>query len=82
MPGTERISVYPNPASEWIKLNVDLNESGILQIYDVNGRLIKQDEIMVPSEVFSVSVHDLARGLAVIEMTAGNKRYVSKVVLK
>ena len=81
IPGTESLSVYPNPATSKISFNGSFEKPGILRIYDISGRLIRHEEIL-SLENITISVHDLPRGIVIVEFTSDDKRYISKVSLQ
>ncbi|MCF8236506.1 MAG: multicopper oxidase domain-containing protein [Bacteroidales bacterium] len=80
IPGTERLSIYPNPANDMVSLEGKFEEPGVLRIYDIYGRLIRKETVSL--ENTTISVGDLPRGMVIFEFTSGSKRYVSKVSLK
>ncbi|MDZ7742264.1 MAG: T9SS type A sorting domain-containing protein [Bacteroidota bacterium] len=80
IPGTERLSIYPNPANDMISFEGEFEESGVLRIYDIYGRLIRK-EVIGSLKNTTISVHDLPRGVIIFEFTSGSKRFVSKVSL-
>ena len=80
IPGTERLSIYPNPAHDMVSLEGKFEEPGVLRIYDIYGRLIRNETVSL--ENTTISVGDLPRGMVIFEFTSGSKRYVSKVSMK
>lgn len=80
IPGTERLTVFPNPATTTISFKGDFEESGTLTFYDISGKLLRRDEIS-SLENKTVSVQDLPRGIVIVEFTSANKRFLSKLTL-
>ncbi len=70
-----KICILPQ-GNEWDNL------SGIVKIYDITGRIIMNGgrEWFNSGEVKEYSVSG-ARGMLVVELTAGGKRYLEKIVL-
>ena len=56
-------SVYPNPASDWLKISCS-NENAILQIYDFTGRIVLEKE-NVHSEI---NISNLPAGLYMLKI--------------
>jgi len=69
----EEISIFPNPASDIIK--VDGVEVKSLQIYDLNGRKVKN------SLEGSISVRDLSRGVYLMRITDTQNRTANKKII-
>jgi hypothetical protein len=55
------ISIYPNPAKDYIKLNIPSNGNNLIRIYDVMGKLI-----------FEQSTADSSLNIPLISFPAGN----------
>ncbi len=53
--------LYPNPTSEMIVVKTELNKARVLQIYDVHGKLVKQNTLNKLRN--SISLSDLANGI-------------------
>jgi len=81
IPETKDLSVYPNPASTKISFDGEFEQSGILRIYDIYGRVIRHEEIL-SLENTTISVQEIPRGVFIVEYISGEKRYLSKVTLK
>ncbi len=81
LPGTEELSVFPNPAGDVLYLEGTYSEPGVLRFYDLHGRLIREDERTSPGDT-PIQVNDLPKGMIILELTAGGRRYVQKVMLK
>ena len=69
------LNIYPNPASEFLYINVQLNHFG-LKLYDMNGRemelVLSRDEI---------DIRSLSTGIYVICVTdSGNQRYFRRFI--
>ena len=81
MPETEKLVAYPNPATNTLSFTGDYQDEGMLRIYDLSGRFIREYEIgnLINSVI---SVEDIPRGMVVVEYTSGKKRYIQKVSLQ
>lgn len=81
---SQSLKLYPNPATE--VLNVSLNLEGSsevsLRIVDMSGKQVmslsidKEDKLMTES----INISDLARGVYMIEVTAGQAKTVRRLV--
>lgn len=63
------ISVYPNPASEL--LNIELSENADVKIYNISGQLMLQRNI--ESNRNSLDISQLTRGFYIAEITTSDK---------
>jgi len=72
----EMIQIYPNPAHEsfTFEINGSLNLPGMIEISDVNGRVVMQ-EAYLPGTGFSIS--ELKQGLYFVKFTSQDKAFIS-----
>jgi len=63
-------TVFPNPAREVLYINCDV-EKAILQIFDINGKLIYTDFVFSNSEI---NISELISGTYIIILSAENER--------
>lgn len=77
--GESAILVYPNPASEYLIVELPQHQSGNLVIEDMNGRVVLTSEI---SSETKISVRDLARGIYMLHFATTKGAYSSKLVVE
>jgi hypothetical protein len=74
------ISLYPNPASNQIKIDfIRSIEPAVIEIYDKNGRIVLRKEI---SHENYISVGQLNRGQYIYKLSHQNKISVGKILLQ
>ncbi len=83
--GGDFFSAYPNPTNGTLNfgLNIDKDETIQLSIFDLAGRLIKQENlgIQLKGEVkFSSDLKELAEGTYLFIINAGEKKYNGRFV--
>ena len=73
------LSVNPNPFDDQLKIvfNTGAAERDII-LTDINGRLV--DRVNSHSWTVSIPTHDLAPGVYLLKVLAGNDEYSAKVV--
>ena len=72
------IQIYPNPNTDYIKLNHNLNDDLNYQMIDINGRLIKEGDV-INNEIN----HNLDSGLYFIKIYANSKLVkTQKIIVK
>jgi hypothetical protein len=77
IPGNDRkISLYPNPAREYIYL--DGIENGAILIYNPEGRLVRQQEIYSRGERIAVS--ELPQGIYFLKVISGAEPHTFRFV--
>ena len=72
------ISIYPNPASSIVNVNLDAASTVYLSIYDASVRLIRQVRFDAMSN--QLNVQDLAAGVYQIKINKGENTYNYKLV--
>jgi len=74
------LAVYPNPARDFIIVETPANSSGVLKLYDINGKVVLQKEI---KEVASkIDISSLNSGVYVLQLSAGNGLISNKIVVE
>lgn len=74
--------VYPNPTTDFIKLNIENFEIENLsyQLYDINGRILKKD-IVVGNET-TITMQDLKPSTYFIKIIQGNRDIKTFKIIK
>ena len=72
--GESRVSLYPNPATDWI--NINISSSPLLKtkagIFDVNGRLMQN--ILINADQQQIDVHTFAKGTYLVKFADGSSQ--------
>lgn len=78
---TSIFEIHPNPASDWIKIEVELNhpQTAIVDIFDHSGRLVKQ--VKITSESTLIDTSDLANGNYLARLKTAHHSHQKKFVL-
>ncbi|RDI14637.1 T9SS type A sorting domain-containing protein, partial [Flavobacterium sp. AG291] len=77
------MNIYPNPASTEVLVeipNLDLFQNVKLDLYDLNGRLIKWDN-HIKSDEYRLDVSGLESGVYIISITADNYKTDKKLIV-
>ncbi|MCG8578271.1 MAG: T9SS type A sorting domain-containing protein [Bacteroidales bacterium] len=74
------VEIYPNPASDFIKVcwNNQNSEQVQVRLIHANGSVI--EEAMVQGSQYTFTVSHLTRGVYMVELVSGNETVVSKIV--
>lgn len=74
------LSIYPNPSNDGVfKLSTKNNESNILKVYDLSGRLIFKVKNLKNNDEFSLN--HCKKGIYVANLSSGKKSSTIKLVL-
>ena len=74
----QSISIYPNPASEYIMALTSGN--GIIEIFDVTGKLVLQSTLSKTSE--TIDIRGLEKGIYVVKVTSKENSFTEKLVIE
>jgi len=78
------IIVYPNPTDQYLNIklpsNINSNETNI-KLYDINGRLIKNNQVEINDNRIIINVNSLSNGVYLLHLVNGNKKW-SKLFIK
>ncbi|MBN2680917.1 MAG: T9SS type A sorting domain-containing protein [Bacteroidales bacterium] len=75
---SENISIYPNPATNYI--NVFTQGNGNIEIYSISGQLLISKEIT--SEAQTVSVENISNGIYLVKVTTPTNSFTEKLIIK
>jgi hypothetical protein len=69
------LSVYPNPTSEWVFIDFSkpIEKELMLSIFDLNGRLVRKENVARGLNQFRLTTTDLFNGAYLIRLTGENK---------
>lgn len=73
-----KINIYPNPFNDIININFNSTQADIIQIVDLNGRILLQEENVKNSTTLDVS--QLISGHYIVKVNIGDKLYTNRVV--
>ena len=71
----DRISIYPNPVTSWVHLNLPSAEPSITVVTDMQGR-----QLLNAGSAIDINTQSLAPGIYVIHATQNGKEYVIRFV--
>lgn len=76
------MKVYPNPAHEFLTLQVDESDISNLyfQLFDINGRLLRNERIT--NRLTSIYMSDLAPATYILKIVEGNSEIKSFKIIK
>ncbi len=77
----ERVPIYPNPADSYITIRPEntVNKKMNIYLYDINGKLVKQDELAAGETQLILSTKELPGGMYKLE-TWINGDHTSKTI--
>ena len=70
------IRIFPNPTSDFLKIEIEEKKMDQITIFDHAGKLIRQ----YTSPASRINVHDLPTGIYYLQLRQGNSSYTSKFV--
>ncbi len=77
----DQIGIAPNPASEYMAINLDSDlslDNTRIQIIDINGKIVKQEKINTYRQ--EISIVDLETGIYVVEIYSPSYRGVTRLM--
>ncbi len=72
---TSAVKLFPNPTTGLVNFDIDVNIT-VCEIYQVNGSLLKHNQI----QNNSMDVSDLSSGFYIVKATDGKQWYTSKLI--
>jgi hypothetical protein len=75
----KHISVYPNPASEYILFDItNINELAKIEIFDNQGKKVLEQSLPVTGQIF---INHLAKGLYLYRINNNGNIYKGKIIV-
>jgi hypothetical protein len=75
------ISVYPNPATDAVKISLGKTKGSYLSVSDENGKILTVREINNLKE-FDIDVSGFAKGVYVVTIAGDSKLFSTKFIVK
>ncbi|MEM6698805.1 MAG: GEVED domain-containing protein [Bacteroidota bacterium] len=75
-----QVSVYPNPANDWIYLIINQEGTQLVKIMDATGRMVKQNVIYGNEN--QIEIRDLKSGIYFLQVTDEGGNTVTKRIVK
>lgn len=78
------VKLYPNPASDKISLQsaVFSQQSAIVEIYDLSGRKLFEEQIMKGTSTVKINLRDLTNGIYFCKVEVGQKISTKKLIIQ
>ncbi|MDZ4839581.1 MAG: T9SS type A sorting domain-containing protein [Bacteroidota bacterium] len=78
---TSSVSVYPNPATEFINVSSSIKGNTQLEIFNINGQLmLSENKNLSPGQQNSINIGTYSSGIYTIKITNGNSVGYAKFV--
>ncbi|MCQ2230023.1 MAG: choice-of-anchor D domain-containing protein [Bacteroidales bacterium] len=74
------VAVYPNPATDFIVVELSQEVSGKIEIYNINGSMVLVDNYVGKKQ--TVNVGGLASGMYIVRVVTNDKVFVKQVLKK
>jgi hypothetical protein len=85
-PGNDKLFIYANPTTGLCTIEIpeefEHEPQLTLFVYDQQGRLLKQAEIVMEEEKVKLNLEALAKGMYTAVITNGKKRYSGKIIFQ
>lgn len=78
------LQIFPNPASEYTSLTLKNREAGngVLELFDVQGRLIRQQNIRVETGSVPINLLGINPGFYKLVLSLNDKRYTGSLLVQ
>ena len=77
------LTLFPNPAKSWVQIDFEgKTDKVLLQVYDVKGQLILNEESKMQKGAISkqLSLDNLGKGIYVVKVLDGSTVYTERFV--
>ncbi|MFN7117056.1 MAG: DUF4465 domain-containing protein, partial [Saprospiraceae bacterium] len=77
---TVHFNIFPNPTSDWLQLEWQGNESGLAQLFDVNGKLVETK--MISSGTANMQLQFLPKGIYLLKIIINGQDFTRRIIKK
>jgi endonuclease I len=83
IPLNTKFSVYPNPANDFLKLqlNNNSNETAMIILSDITGKIVLKQNVQANQGLINISTSHLGTGHYIVKMITGNSEYSQRVLI-
>jgi hypothetical protein len=83
VPFNTRFTVYPNPATTFMQLQINRNVNGkvTIQVTDALGKVLQQQTFTVNGSVIKLSTDGLGSGTYLVKLLYNGEQYIQKVMV-
>ena len=78
------LNVYPNPATDRVTIDLPQQSSGYLRITNIDGVIVRQEEINLLTQNYTFSISELTSGMYYVDFLPKDNPdkviYTSKIV--
>ena len=77
-----KLEIYPNPAADWIQLKSDALMGSNLQVYNIHGKLIKEQRLQAEENV-RIDISNLDKGVYILQLSSNHELLAAqKLIVK
>lgn len=74
--------MYPNPAMDYVSVVINAEESGTLQLIDLNGRVVYEQPLTRAFGVQNINVGDLESGMYIVRFSNTSGSITDRLIVK
>ncbi len=78
----EVLSVYPNPANDIVNIAYQSTEQTNYSLMNLSGQVVKSGNLDQGFNTATISVHDCAKGIYMLQLQMGNKLQTQKIIIQ
>ena len=79
---TLSFSILPNPAKTHVLISVNNKNPILAQIVDMNGRIVKQENLPENSSPHNLNIDHLTKGLYLIRLVSAHETHLEKLIVR
>ena len=65
------IVISPNPAQDFIQLNINISKPATIRIFSMEGKLVQQQQIPAGNQQRSIDISKLKQGMYSLQLQTG-----------
>lgn len=81
-PFEKEFSIYPNPVSNILHINMKMEKETAIEIYSINGQLINKQKITQLENTINTDSLGLSKGIYLLHISRNENRFVHKIIIQ
>jgi hypothetical protein len=81
-PFEKEFTIYPNPVSDILHINIKTAKATDLEIYSLNGQLINRQKLTQSENLINTDSLGLSKGIYLLHLSRNNNRFIHKMIIQ
>ena len=81
-PFEKEFTIYPNPVSDILHINIKTAKATDFEIYALNGQLMSRQKLIQSENLINTDSLGLSKGIYLLHLSRNNNRFIHKIIIQ